>query len=109
MAYDEELAHRIRAVLDVNQGVTEQRMFGGLSFLVGGNLAVSVRSGGGLLVRVGREQVADLLLTTRAQHAEMGSRTMADWVDVPAAELEESLAAWVRRGTSYAASLPPKG
>jgi TfoX/Sxy family transcriptional regulator of competence genes len=85
-------------------------MFGGLSFLVGGNLAVAVLGAGGILVRVGADAVGELERTTPATQAVMGERTMTGWLQVDADALgtEAELAAWVRRGVSHARSLPPK-
>lgn len=109
MAYDLALADEIRHALAGEDGLSERRMFGGLSFLVDGNLAVAVR-GDGLLVRVGAHGADELARTTAADHAVMGARTMAGWLEVPADALgsEAELAAWVRRGMDFARSLPPK-
>lgn len=109
MAYDLVLADEIRHALAGEDGLSEKRMFGGLSFLVGGNLAVAVR-GDGLLVRVGADAADELARTTAASLAVMGARTMAGWLDVPAAALssEQELAAWVRRGVAWARTLPAK-
>ena len=108
VAYDEVLAARVRGVLPPGP-VTEQRMFGGLAFLVGGNLAVTASSDGGLLVRVGPDAVEQLLATTGAA-AVMGSRVMRGWVRLPAEAVggEGALRQWVERGVAFAASLPPK-
>ncbi|MBE1875026.1 TfoX/Sxy family protein [Myceligenerans pegani] len=110
MAYDVALADEIRAALDGSSGITEWRMFGGLSFLVDGNLAVAVRGSGGILVRVGADAADDLLRTTPARQAVMGGRVMTGWLDVDADHLgtEEEVSAWVRRGVDFAGSLPPK-
>ena len=110
MAYDLALADEIRTVLDGDPRVTERRMFGGLSFLVNGNLAVAVRGSEGILVRVGPDAAERLERTTTATRAVMGARVMAGWLSVGPAGLgtEEELAAWVRRGVDHARSLPPK-
>ncbi|WP_285101694.1 TfoX/Sxy family protein [Promicromonospora sp. MEB111] len=107
MAYDLELADEIRHALAGEDGLSERRMFGGLSFLVGGNLAVAVR-GDGLLVRVGADDAEKLARTTAAQRAVMGARVMAGWLDVPADAVatEAELGTWVRRGVSWARTLP---
>ena len=109
MAYDLALADEIRHALAGEDGLSEKRMFGGLSFLVGGNLAVAVRDDG-LLVRVGADAADELARTTAASLAVMGARTMAGWLDVPANALgsEPELAAWVRRGVAWARTLPAK-
>ncbi|MFE7508029.1 TfoX/Sxy family protein [Promicromonospora sp. NPDC057488] len=109
MAYDLVLADEIRHALAGEDGLSEKRMFGGLSFLVGGNLAVAVR-GDGLLVRVGPDAAAELARTTAASQAVMGARVMAGWLDVPATALgsEPELATWVRRGVTWARTLPTK-
>lgn len=110
MAYDEELADRIRALLGDRAGLTEQKMFGGLAFLIGGNMAVAARGGGGILVRVDPAESADLVASTAAEPMEMRGRQMAGWLRVDSADIEgeTALAEWVERGTTYAASLPPK-
>ncbi|MFD6446583.1 TfoX/Sxy family protein [Promicromonospora sp. NPDC060204] len=109
MAYDRVLADEIRHALAGEDGLSEKHMFGGLSFLVGGNLAVAVRDDG-LLVRVGADAAEELARTTAAGRAVMGARTMAGWLEVPAAAVatEAELSAWVRRGVGFARSLPAK-
>lgn len=108
MAYDEDLAARVRALLADVSPVTERRMFGSQAFLVSGNLAVTA-SQDGILVRVASDQVPELLATTAARQAQMGERVMVGWVAVEADAFDDTdLAAWVERGASYAASLPPK-
>jgi TfoX/Sxy family transcriptional regulator of competence genes len=106
MAYDEELADRIRSLVAGEDGVTEQTMFGGLAFLVNGNMAVAASGQGGILVRVDPKESARLVETTPAEEMVMRGRSMAGWlrVEPPEAELPE----WVERGISYARSLPPK-
>jgi TfoX/Sxy family transcriptional regulator of competence genes len=110
MAYDEELAGRIRELTGDEPGVKEQKMFGGLAFLIGGNMAVAASGQGGLLVRVDPEQSDELVAQTAAYPMEMRGRQMAGWLRVDAGEVEspEQLAEWVGRGTAYARSLPPK-
>jgi hypothetical protein len=115
MAYDEALADRVRgmlAELDVDD-VAEQRMFGGLAFLVGGNMAVAVSgsaTGGGLMVRVAREETSGLLDEPFAAPMVMRGRPMDGWLRVDAAGVVEArqLEPWVRRGAEYARSLPRK-
>jgi hypothetical protein len=110
MAYDEELAERIRTLLGDRPGLTEQKMFGGLAFLVGGNMAIAASGQGGILVRVDPEQSDELVATTPAETMEMRGRQMPGWLRVDTADVTDSaaLAAWVERGAGYAASLPPK-
>ncbi len=110
MAYDEALAERIRSLVSSEPGVTEKKMFGGLSFLVGGNMAVAASGQGGLLVRVPPGETVALLETTPATLMEMGGRSMAGWLRVASEDVEAdgALQEWVDRGISYARSLPPK-
>ena len=109
MAYDEDLADRIRAALD-GVPVTEKKMFGGLAFLVGGNMSVAASGQGGLMVRVDPEQTGTLLREPGAAEFEMGGRgAMKGWLRVNADVLDDdTLQAWVDRGVAYARSLPPK-
>lgn len=109
MAYDEELANRIRSCLS-GRRVTEKRMFGGLAFLVGGNMSVAASGQGGLLVRVEPDQTEALLHEPGAAEMEMRGRSMKGWLRVDAGVLDEdaTLKAWVDRGVGYAAGLPPK-
>jgi len=108
--YDERLAERLRAVLEGQQGLTEQRMFGGLAFMVGGHLAVGAGSSGDLIVRVAHDDVAGFLADAGVRPMEMRGRPMSGWLLVSrdAVATDEDLEAWVARGVSYAASLPPK-
>ncbi|HEU5245010.1 MAG TPA: TfoX/Sxy family protein [Gaiellaceae bacterium] len=110
MAYDEQLAGRIRALLGNRAGLTEQKVFGGLAFLVGGNMAIAASGQGGILVRVDPEESDTLVATTPAEPMEMRGRSMAGWLRVDTAAVADDavLAEWVERGTGYAASLPPK-
>jgi TfoX/Sxy family transcriptional regulator of competence genes len=110
VAYDEELAGRIREQLAGEPNLTEKKMFGGLSFLIGGNMAIAASGQGGLLVRVDPEESDELVATTEATTMVMRGREMKGWLRVPAehAGTNEQLAEWVKRGTSYARSLPPK-
>jgi TfoX/Sxy family transcriptional regulator of competence genes len=106
MAYDEELADRIRSLVAGEDGVTEQKMFGGLAFLLNGNMAVAASGQGGLLVRVDPEESARLVETTAAEEMVMRGRSMAGWLRV--APGDDELPQWVERGVSYARTLPPK-
>lgn len=110
MTYDPELADRIRELVTAAHPVTEQKMFGGLAFLVGGNMAVAASSDGGVLVRCDPADTEHLLATTRADEMVMRGRTMRGWLRVAAADVgtTEQLEEWVERGASYAAALPPK-
>ena len=110
MAYDEELADRIRALLDDRDGLTEKKMFGGLGFMIGGNMAIAASGQGGLLVRVDPEESDQLVSSTEATTMEMRGREMKGWLRVASEHVgtKDQLAEWVERGTSYARSLPPK-
>ena len=110
MAYDEELAERIRGLVGGGPDVTEKKMFGGLSFLIGGNMSVAASGQGGLLVRVDPEESDELVASTPATLMEMGGRSMRGWLRVDSADVssDADLAAWVERGTTYAHSLPAK-
>jgi TfoX/Sxy family transcriptional regulator of competence genes len=110
MAYDEELADRIRLLASGEPALSEQKMFGGLAFLVNGNMAVAASGQGGLLVRVDPDESAELVETTPAEEMVMRGRSMAGWLRLEsvAVETEGELRAWVDRGLSFARSLPPK-
>ena len=110
MAYDEDLANRVREVVGANARFSEQKMFGGLAFLIGGNMAVGVSGQGGLMVRVDRDDTEALLAKPHARPFEMRGREMKGWVRVDAegVRTKRQLEPWVRRGISYASSLPPK-
>jgi hypothetical protein len=106
MAYDDALASRIRELVEGEDGLTEQRMFGGLAFLVNGNMAVAASGQGGILVRVDPAESAQLVETTGAEEMVMRGRSMAGWLRVDPGE--DELPEWVERGVSLARSLPPK-
>ncbi len=110
MAYDEDLAERIRALLGDRADLTEQKMFGGLGFMIGGNMAIAASGQGGILVRVDPDESAELVASTPARLMEMRGRQMAGWLRVEKADVaaDNELAGWVERGSAYAASLPPK-
>jgi TfoX/Sxy family transcriptional regulator of competence genes len=110
MAYDEHLAARIRTLLGDRPDLIEKKMFGGLAFLLGGNMAIAASGQGGILVRVDPEESDALAATTPAEPMEMRGRSMAGWlrVDTTAVADDAALAEWVERGVGYAASLPPK-
>ena len=110
MVYDERLANRIRELLVDDADVTEKKMFGGLSFLVGGNLAVGASGQGGLIVRVDPTQSETLVERSNARPMEMRGRPMQGWlrVDTEDVSTKRQLAKWVNLGVTYARSLPPK-
>jgi TfoX/Sxy family transcriptional regulator of competence genes len=109
MAYDEELADRIRELVGGEEGVSEQKMFGGLAFLVHGNMAAAASGQGGLLVRVDPAE-ADDLIREDVQPMVMRGREMRGWLRVAATAVDapDRLEQWVARGVSYARSLPAK-
>jgi TfoX/Sxy family transcriptional regulator of competence genes len=110
MAYDEHLANRIRELLPTEADVSEKKMFGGLAFLVGGNMAVAASGQGGMLVRVDPAKSETLVATTNARPMEMRGRSMRGWLRVDAEDVrtKRQLAKWVDLGTAYAHSLPAK-
>jgi hypothetical protein len=110
MAYDEVLAERIRDVVQDEPGLTEQKMFGGLAFLIGGNMAAAASGQGGMLLRVDPAETESLVSEPHVDRFEMRGRSMNGWLRVePAAvESEDDLERWVGLGVAYARSLPPK-
>ena len=110
MAYDEALAGRIRELVSGEPALTEQKMFGGLAFLVGGNMAVAASGQGGLLVHVDPEESDRLVGTSSARLMEMRGKQMRGWLRVDADDVKtkRELSKWVERGVSYAQSLPAK-
>jgi TfoX/Sxy family transcriptional regulator of competence genes len=110
VAYDEDLAVRIRELVSAEPNLTEKKMFGGLAFLVDGNMAIAASGQGGALVRVDPEQSDDLVAKTNAELMVMRGRAMRGWLRVDSTDLrtKSQLAKWVGRGTSYARSLPAK-
>jgi TfoX/Sxy family transcriptional regulator of competence genes len=110
VAYDDDLAYRIRELVLTEQGVTENRMFCGLAFLIDGNMSVSASSQGGLLLRVDPAQTDALLSKPHAHPFEMRGRMMQGWLRVDAEGLrtKRQLERWVARGIAYARSLPSK-
>jgi TfoX/Sxy family transcriptional regulator of competence genes len=110
MAYDEALAGRIRELVVEEPAVTEKKMFGGLAFLVGGNMAIAASGQGGLLVRVDPDESAALVAKSAASVAVMRGRPMPGWLRVDADDVKtrKALSAWVRRGVMFARTLPPK-
>ena len=110
MAYDEELAMRIRELLLEEQHVTEKPMFGGLAFMVDGHMAVAASRQGGVLVRVDPDKADALLARSGAEPMEMRGRPMKGWlrVDPHAVRTKAQLRKWVDRGTAFVHTLPPK-
>jgi TfoX/Sxy family transcriptional regulator of competence genes len=110
MAYDEDLANRIRELVSPEEGVTEMRMFGGLAFLIHGNMSVAASGQGGLLLRVDPEETDALLAKPHTDPFVMRGRTMEGWLRVEAdgVKTKRQLERWVARSVGYARSLPPK-
>jgi hypothetical protein len=110
MAYDEDLANRIRELIAAEAGVVEKKMFGGLAFLIGGHMSVSASGRGGLLVRVDPAQPEALLGKPHTAPFEMRGRAMDGWlrVDAEGVKTKRQLERWVARGVSHARSLPAK-
>lgn len=110
MAYDEDLANRVRELVGKEKGLTEQRMFGGLAMLLDGNMAVAVSGSGGLLVRVDPADTQALLAESGADEMVMRGKPMRGWITVAEASCRKpaDLKRWVSRGVSFARTLPPK-
>jgi hypothetical protein len=110
VAFDEDLANRIRSVLGAEKGLTEKRMFGGLAFLIDGKMAVSVSGKGGLMVRVDPSETDRLVTRPHVGPFVMRGRPLDGWlrVDAEGVRTKRQLEAWVARGVAYARSLPAK-
>ena len=110
MPFDVTLAKGIRDIVQDEPGISEQRMFGGLAFLIDGHMAVAASGGGGILVRVDPADTPSLLAEPHIARMEMGGRAMDGWLRVSsdAVATDEALRSWVERGVVYARSLPPK-
>jgi hypothetical protein len=110
MPYDEDLANRIRELLSDEDAITEKKMFGGLAFLLHGNMSVSASHSGGLLVRIDPADSGAALARPHVALMEMGGRRMQGWVTVApeGVRSDRDLAEWVQAGTAYAKTLPPK-
>ena len=110
MPYDEALAARIRALFEGEDAVIEKPMFGGLAFLVHGNMAIAASGRGGIMVRVDPRETEAIIESTPATPMIMRGRQADGWVRVATDEVqdEHELAVWVERGTTYARTLPPK-
>jgi TfoX/Sxy family transcriptional regulator of competence genes len=111
VAYDEDLANRIRELLSTESAVTEKRMFGGLAFLINGNMSVSASGKGGLMVRVEPDETDALLAKPHTRPMVMSGREARGWlrVDPEGVRTKRQLQPWVTRGVTYARSLPAKG
>jgi TfoX/Sxy family transcriptional regulator of competence genes len=110
MAYDEDLANRLRELLADEDAITEKKMFGGLAFLLHGNMSVSASRNGGLLVRIDPAETDAALARQHVTLMKMGGRTMDGWITVAPEGLKtrRELAAWVKRSVTFAKTLPPK-
>jgi TfoX/Sxy family transcriptional regulator of competence genes len=110
MVYDEDLANRVRELLSCQRGVEEKRMFGGLAFLINGNMSVAVSRQGGLLVRVPPDETDKLLQRAHVSPMVMAGRETRGWlrVDADGVHAKRQLQSWVARGVDYARGLPPK-
>ncbi len=110
MAYDHELADRIRHLIGSDPELTEKKMFGGLAFLIAGNMAIAASGQGGAMIRVDPQESDALIAATNASMVEMRGQLMPGWLRVSSADLrtDDQLALWVKRGTAYARALPPK-
>jgi hypothetical protein len=110
MAYDEELAGRIRDLVGDEPGLTEQKMFGGLAFLIGGNMAIAASGQGGILVHADPDESDTLVASSDAYLMEMRGKQMTGWLRVDSEHVgtDEQLATWVEVGTGYARTLPVK-
>src|SRR5947209_14118229 len=110
MAYDEDLANRIRELIAGEKDVTEKKMFGGLAFLVGGNMAVAASGQGGVMVRVDPAATDALVTKPHASRMEMRGRALDGWLRVheDGVRTKRQLEPWVKRGVEYARGLPPK-
>jgi len=110
MPYDQELAARIRELISGEPGLSEKKMFGGLAFLISGNMAIAASGHGGLMVRADPAESDALVTTTAARLVEMRGRPMPGWLYLEAADVADrnELEAWVDRGASFARSLPAK-
>jgi hypothetical protein len=109
VTYDEALAGRIRELVAGESDLEEQKMFGGLAFLAGGNMAVAASGQGGLLVRVDPHESKHLVAKTAAEEMVMRGRPMKGWLRLDSADIRGAeLDAWVERGLAFARSLPAK-
>lgn len=110
MAYDADLADRVRELIAAEPKLDEKRMFGGLAFLINGNMSVVVSSKGGLMVRVPPDDTERLLTRDHVEPMIMSGRQTRGWlrINVPGLTTKRQLSSWVRRGVDYAKSLPAR-
>ena len=110
MAYDEDLANRIRELISAEPDVTEKKMFGGLAFLIGGNMSVSASGQGGLLLRCDPEETETLIKKPHTARFEMRGRSMDGWLRIApeGVRTKRQLEPWVKQAVAYARSLPAK-
>jgi TfoX/Sxy family transcriptional regulator of competence genes len=110
MPYDEDLANRLRELLADEDALTERKMFGGLAFLLHGNMSVSASRNGGLLVRIDPADTDRALERPHASLMEMRGRTMDGWLTIApeGVKTKRELAAWVKRSLAFVKTLPPK-
>jgi TfoX/Sxy family transcriptional regulator of competence genes len=111
MPYDQQLAERVRELVAPRDGVTEKKMFGGIGWMLNGNMAVGVMSSGGLIVRVEPEETEALIAQPHVNtFGREGARPMKGFVVVDADTIEDdaTLADWVDRGAARAMAMPPK-
>jgi TfoX/Sxy family transcriptional regulator of competence genes len=110
MAYDEDLANRLRELLSAEDTVTEKKMFGGLAFLVGGNMSVAASRNGGLLVRIDPADTDACLARPHVEPMTMGGRSMDGWITVSPdrVKTKRELASWVKRSLAFVRTLPVK-
>ena len=110
MTYYTELAHRIRELIAPERGVEEKRMFGGLAFLINGNMSVAASGRGGLMVRVPPDETDKLVGREHVEPMVMAGRETRGWVrvSIDGVRTKRQLQSWVSRGVDYAKTLPPK-
>jgi TfoX/Sxy family transcriptional regulator of competence genes len=111
VAYDEDLADRIRELIEGEENVSEQKMFGGLAFLINGNMAIAASGGGGVLVRADPDDADAIVAKSNASPMVMRGKELHGWLRVEADDVrtKRQLVKWIGIGTSYARSLPAKG
>jgi len=111
MAYDEALAERVRTIITARSDVTERKMFGGIAWMLEGNMAVGISSSAELMVRLGPDATDDALSQPHTRLFDMAGRPMKGWILVApeGVKTKRQLDAWVARGTNFAGGLPPKG
>lgn len=109
MAYDKDFAYQLRAMIGNRPGLTEKKMFGGVAYMINGNMAVGI-SGSDLIVRFGADRQAEIAQKPHTHPFDMTGRAMKGWIMVEAAgyEQEQDLRNWIELGLGYASSLPAK-